>query len=420
MCREKSQIPSTKFQIKQTKPQNLKTRNLFHRSFVLSCISILCHGLFRLRFCLLFVCFIWNLGFGVWNFPHAPRLTLTRICGLCEVGRQIRHLPGFACGLMDPLDRLLEGISVYQDVVLDGRTARTGVRDCAARWAAIAPHLPARGALLDIGANFAWFCLRWCAEGRNRTAVALEADPRTGAVARHVLASHADRRIALVTALAGASATEEFRVRGDRFAAALCLSVLHWIPDHREFLTGLGRVADRIFIEHCDPREEGAGVDSIRREIGEIGPYLTSLFPDRPVERIAVWNAHRSTELPRELWSVGPASNAERAAAGTVTSSAAGDHGTSVGALLALDVAWPPRSWFTERLQAVDPIVGGEVVFTGSGVERRNAGAAPTESPEQLLAGAKRIPERGVVTWRRRWRRVCQAVRRRIRAVTSP
>jgi len=314
---------------------------------------------------------------------------------------------------MDPLDQLLAGISVYQDVVLDGRTERQGVRDCAARWAVMAPHLPAAGALLDIGANFAWFCLRWCAEGPERTAVALEADPRTGAVARHVLASHADRRIALATALAGASATEEFRIRGDRFAAALCLSVLHWIPDHREFLAGLGRIADRILIEHCDPREAGAGVESTRREIGEIGPYLRELFPDRPVERIAVWTAHRSTELPRELWLVGPQAESPIVAGD--------DQGTSVASLLALDVAWPPRSWWTERLQSFDRPGGGEIVFTSRGIERRRSeSASSTESPERLLTEANRIPEQGVVTWRRRWRRVYEAVRRRIRAVTSP
>jgi hypothetical protein len=319
---------------------------------------------------------------------------------------------------MDPLDRLLEGISVYQDVVLDGRTVRAGVRDCNARWEAIAPHLPPSGALFDVGANFAWFCLRWCAEGAERTAVALEADRRTGAVARLALASHADRRIALVTARAGASATEEFRARGDRFAAALCLSVLHWIPDHREFLAGLGRIADRIFVEHCDPREAGAGVDSIRREIGEIGPYLRELFPDRPVERLAVWTAHRSTELPRELWLVGPAAKAEAAADAGSTGE------VSVASLLALDVAWPPQSWWLDRLRGVDRYAPGEIVFTPHGLNVRefpaDASAGRPISVDRLISEALRIPERGTTTWRRRWRRVYEAVRRRIRAVTSP
>jgi hypothetical protein len=321
---------------------------------------------------------------------------------------------------MDPLDRLLEGISVYQDVVIDGRTVRSGVRDCASRWEAIAPHLPKSGVLLDVGANFAWFCLRWCGEGPRRTAVALEADRRTAGVARHVLASHADRRIALVTARAGASATEEFQVRGDRFAAALCLSVLHWIPDHREFLAGLGRVAERIFIEHCDPREAGAGVDSIRRDIGEIGPYLRELFPGRPVERIAVWTAHRSTELPRELWQVGPPATVE------VEPERTADDGVSVGSLLALDVAWPPRSWWLERLQSVT----GEPAFTSRGLERRAQTSSNASDPnrheggrhdsiDRLIIEARRIPERGATTWRRRVRRVYEAFRRRIRAVTT-
>jgi hypothetical protein len=316
---------------------------------------------------------------------------------------------------MDPLDRLLSGISVYQDVVLDGRTVRRGVRDCASRWEAIAVHLPKTGALLDVGANFAWFCLQWCASGKERIAVALEADRRTGGVARYVLASHEDRRIALVTARAGASATEEFHTRGDRFCAALCLSVLHWIPDHREFLAGLGRIAERIFVEHCDPREAGAGVESIRREIGEIGPYLRDLFPDRLVERIAVWTAHRSTELPRELWLVGPSAQAEA----DVTRS--GVDGVSVASLLALDIAWPPRSWWMEQLQTIDHQETGEIAFTPRGVERRARKLSSNPEPvDRLIVEARRIPERGATTWRRRWRRVYEAVRRRLRAVTTP
>ena len=45
--------------------------------------------------------------------------------------------------------------------------------------------------LLDVGANFAWFCLRWCSEQPDRTAVAWEADLRSAAVARLVLESNA-------------------------------------------------------------------------------------------------------------------------------------------------------------------------------------------------------------------------------------
>ena len=185
-----------------------------------------------------------------------------------------------------------------------GRTERRGERDCEERWNALAPHLPATGALLDVGANFAWFCLRWCSEQPDRTAVAWEADLRSAAVARLVLESNAAERVCLITARADANNLQSFVASDSRFSAALCLSVLHWITDHRAFLRTLGTVAPRILIEHCDPREEGAGIEQVRREIGFIGDYLRALFPKRTVRRLAEWKSHLTDEFPRELWMV--------------------------------------------------------------------------------------------------------------------
>src|SRR5439155_23978625 len=109
---------------------------------------------------------------------------------------------------MSELDRLLDGLSTYQDVVVAGETVRPGVRACATRWQAIAPHLPPSGVLLDVGANFCWFCLKWCEEGSERLAVALEADYRSAAVARHVLASHRHEQIVLCTSRAEVEAVD--------------------------------------------------------------------------------------------------------------------------------------------------------------------------------------------------------------------
>jgi hypothetical protein len=317
------------------------------------------------------------------------------------------------------LDRLLSGISVYQDVVVAGEVARPGVRDCESRWQAIAPYLPERGTLLDVGANFAWFCLRWCSEGSERTAIAWEADLRTAAVARHVLASHKHERICLVTALADADALRKMEASGQRFDAVLCLSVLHWINDHRDFVATLGRIADRIFIEHCDPRETGAGVEHLRREIGDIGPYLRNLFPELHVERIAEWKAHLSTEYPRELWLVArselkPSPHAENH-----------EHQASGGelyadALLQLSVVWPPRSWWRERLDDTMLEADGRALFTPHGIHCRmydeeEAKDPITDDAEAMRAAIKRIPERGVTTLRRRLRRWYEAARKRLR-----
>lgn len=319
---------------------------------------------------------------------------------------------------MSELDQLLSGISVYQDVVVAGETVRSGVRDCESRWSAIAPYLPTRGTLLDVGCNFAWFCLRWCAEGAERTAVAWEGDLRTAAVARHVLASHAHERICLTTTTADADSLVKMEASGQRFDAALCLSVLHWIADHRTFMTTLGRIADRIFIEHCDPREEGAGIEHLRREIGEIGPYLKNLFPQLHVERIAVWEGHRSKEYPRELWLVSRSEFKPGGETHLAENSTEGE--LYADALLQLNVAWPPQSWWRQRLDDTMLAADGRALFTPHGIrcrtdEEENGKEPITDDAAAMRRAIREIPEHGVTTVRRRLRRWWAAIARRMR-----
>ena len=201
------------------------------------------------------------------------------------------------------------------------------------------------------------------------------------------------------------------------FDAVLCLSVLHWIPDHRPMLATLGRIADRIFVEHCDPREAGAGVETIRRDIGEIGPYLAGLFPEHRVERLARWTAHRSDELPRELWLVArrdAASNAASSAGAPTTAVPARAAGLDADALLDLEVAWPPRSWWLERLKKLGDGPSGTMRFTPQGL-------APAANETRRVAhtrrvrAARRIPEANASLPRRRWRRLWSAVTTRLR-----
>lgn len=304
------------------------------------------------------------------------------------------------------LDQLLHGLSVYQDIVLAGRTERRGERDCEGRWSVMAPHLPASGSLLDIGANFAWFCLRWCREQPDRTAVAWEADLRSAAVARYVLESNAARRTCLITARADARNLQTFVASGSRFSVALCLSVLHWIPDHRAFLRALGTVAPRILIEHCDPREAGAGIEHVRREIGFIGDYLRELFPERNVRRLAEWKSHLTDQFARELWMV------ERQEANPSTNPSAAD--VSARALLELDAVWPAPAWWHEQLERPELATAASMAFAPQGI----AAAATSErgdSRAELLRLVAQMPSAGVTTWRRRMRRYGRSLLRRIR-----
>lgn len=252
-------------------------------------------------------------------------------------------------------ERLFRNLSVYQDVVLGGRTVRRGARDCPARWELIAPVLRKCRNVLDVGSNFGWFGLKFCEMRREGVVASVEADRRSAAVQHRVLESHRHARICLLTQPASVRLAQTLERFGQRFDAALCLSVLHWIADHEAFLTRLGRLAGRLIVEFPDPREPDAGIEHVRREIGPIGPYLAHRFPDRPLRLLGKCRSHLQSSLPRELWLVEPPTGAP----GEET------NGLSVPAMLDLDVGWPPRSWWLQELERV-----------AASIERRQADRA--------------------------------------------
>jgi hypothetical protein len=255
---------------------------------------------------------------------------------------------------------LLENLSVYQDLVLAGRTVRQGQRDCPGRWEAIDPHLPRRGTILDVGSNFGWFGLQVCRTRPECVVASLEADLRSAEVQRRVLASNQCSRVCLLTARASARLARQLEQAGQRLDGVLCLSVLHWMADHRQLLATLGRIAGRILIEHPDPREEGAGVEAIRRAMGPIGDYLRAMFPERPVRRLAQWASHREGRYPRELWLV-----AEPAGWPDLPSP-----GLDVAALLGARPGWPAQSWWADQFGTLPQSSTGRsrLLFTPQGL----------------------------------------------------
>ncbi len=243
--------------------------------------------------------------------------------------------------MQQPVDpRLFRGLSIYQDVVIDGQTLFRGTRDCAARWETLDPQLPRRGAILDVGSNFGWFGLQICRSRPDCVVASAEADLRSAAVQCELLRHNRSDRVCLLTQPAGQAMARRFAAAGQRFEAVLCLSILHWIRDHREFLTTLGPISGRFLIEQPDPREDGAGVDRIRREIGPIGDYLRALFPRRPVQCLGRLPSHRASPWLREIWLVAEPPDWPPTAAA----------GLEADALLDLSPGWPPRQWWQVEL----------------------------------------------------------------------
>lgn len=233
-----------------------------------------------------------------------------------------------------------EGTSVYQDVVLGGVTRARGVRDCDARWQLIAPHLHDARTVLDLGSGFGWFGLQLIAMNPSCVVASIEGDRRTASVQQQVLDSNSAERICLLTRTATHRLFRGWRRRGQRFDAALLLSVLHWLPDHRALLGELGGMTRRLFVECPHPEESEVGIPRVARAIGKPGEYLRALFGDRPVVCLGTVPGLPQGPYEREVWMVGPSPQEQPAAA----------HGLDVGALLSAQPAWPSRRWWQSQL----------------------------------------------------------------------
>ena len=312
--------------------------------------------------------------------------------------------------------RLFRGLSIYQDVVVAGRTLLRGSRDCPSRWQAIAPVLSDCRTVLDVGSNFGWFGLKFCELKPEGVVASVEADLRSARVQRRVLQSHDQVRICLLTRPATSRAIRALADHGQRFDAVLCLSVLHWVREHRPFVDALGRIGSRLIFEHPDPTEIGAGIESVRREIGPIGPYLARCFPTRPVRCLGQTQSHLQPDRPREVWLVEPPREGD----------AAGSLGLIVPALLRLGVSWPPRRWWMDQLGRHAPLpqsastgVGGRLLFTHQGIETEGS-PCTAKSLRTVRRRIKRIPEQRCLTPREWVQRRCRSIAgRTVRLLTA-
>lgn len=253
-------------------------------------------------------------------------------------------------------DELLAGVSVYQDVVVKRRVIRPGVCDCGARWRLIAPSLAGAKTLLDVGSNFGWFGQRFCEQEPRGVVCSMEADPRSATVQRAVLEANRRFRMALLVWPARRRLLARWRKRGQRYDAALCLNVLHWMRDGVGFLATLGKIADRIVIELPHPEEDDAGHARARRKLGRADELLARLFPAAPRRMLGEVPSHLRPELKRELWLVEP--GADRPPPSL--------DGIPVRSLLEAGLSWPPSSWWRKQLiMPCDEAPGGVTVSAG-------------------------------------------------------
>ncbi len=279
-------------------------------------------------------------------------------------------------------------LSVYQDVVLDGRVVQKGVRSCEDRWRLIEPHLPSTTqAVLDVGSNFGWFGLRLCEHLPRCVVGSIEADLRSAAVQRSVLASHDHRRVCLMTQTVTAARLRNWADSGQRFDAALVFAVLHWMPDHKQVLAELGRLANQLFIELPEPDESAVGLGHVRQEMGRLDHYLTDQFPGRSVECLGMVDGPSGEDRRRRLWRVGPMWNS---APRQVT-------GLDVMELFPWRPCWPQQGWWQQQL--------AHLPHCQSPRQASTSNDALVFSCEGLQAG-RPLSERELASWRHRFKRL--------------
>lgn len=317
-------------------------------------------------------------------------------------------------------DDWFRGLSVYQDVLAAGQVVRRGARDAAPRWRLIEPHLPQAGVIVDVGSNFGWFAVQIAAARPNCLVLSGEADERSARVQRRVFETYTEagdpaaERVVLLTRRLVPRLIGPLVGQGPPLAAALCLSVLHWIPEHRQFVCALGQTCRRLFIEQPHPDERGAGDPKICSEMQPLPEYLHRLLPDHRVTLLGHTPCHRQPELTRPLWMVEhagePAGVAPAVGAPAVVPAMA---------VARCEPSWPPRSvWRRALSQAVSQgefaAVEGPSAVSGWGLrDGRLAyfGDGDSFAGWQARRALTQIPEGELFTKAVRWRR---AIRRRL------
>ena len=183
---------------------------------------------------------------------------------------------------------------IYQDVLVDGRVAYEGVRDCESRYALIRPVLEKYRrpfTVLDLGANLGYFGLSILRDFPDATVVAVESE-YTPLLLDILSRQKADRLILLDHRIS----TGDIHLLADveHFDVTLALSFIHHLDTQpQESFEALERLGDHLIIE--TPTESRAcGQDKVQairlpddaKFLGETTSHLAGVRPIHQISRI--------------------------------------------------------------------------------------------------------------------------------------
>lgn len=165
----------------------------------------------------------------------------------------------------------------YQDALWPNGTIQ-GERSSDERWQMVAPELPERGVLLDLGSNLGFYGISALRAHPGLALVSMEADPEIAAKQARIAAANGVDHALIVEGSLDAAKAERWAETCEMVDCCLLLSVVHWFDYPARVLAALSQLSRRLIVELPDASDTGAcGGDKRALWGGDPGGWLRSV-----------------------------------------------------------------------------------------------------------------------------------------------
>ena len=173
------------------------------------------------------------------------------------------------------IEKLLEGIEIYQDILINGEIIIPGIRDCESRYKYIKKQIKNDDnkpfSILDIGANFGYYSLKLVEDFPNAFVTMVQCAPEE-AVLKYICESNnkLNDRLCLLNLRLDISNLEILSKQGS-FDYILCNNVLHHMGDYKLVYEKLKRMCKNLIIETPPIEDEKSiGQDKLKYLIEKV------------------------------------------------------------------------------------------------------------------------------------------------------
>ncbi len=156
------------------------------------------------------------------------------------------------CDSYDHLFDALDKVERYQDIRVDKKTIVPGMRDCDSRYNYIKSivNSPNRQfSILDIGANFGYYTIRFLEDFPNAHAVLIQPYDEAEVLHRVIELNHDINHRAIVLNIECTKENMSFLSQTEHFDLILCLNILHHFNDPLDIYDSIKQMAGQLIIE---------------------------------------------------------------------------------------------------------------------------------------------------------------------------